>query len=97
MSYCATRLAVAALKVRQVGGFPPIPHTPCGIECAAFGVEGMADFVPDDDANGTVVHRSGSLRVEVRRFEICGGKMQRVLQRQFTASTVCGACTILCD
>ena len=51
----------------EVGGFPPIAHTPCGIERAAQGVKRMADFVADDLADRAVVLRSGRLRVEERR------------------------------
>src|ERR1700733_11305732 len=36
------------VEMRQVGGFPPVAHTPCGIERAAFGVKSMAHFVRDD-------------------------------------------------
>src|SRR5580704_8129367 len=71
------------LEMRQVSGFPPIAHTTGGIECTAGRVKDMADFVPDHSADGAVIHRRGSLRIEVRRLEMRSGKVERVLQRQF--------------
>jgi hypothetical protein len=39
------------VEMRQVGRFPPVARTPCGIECAALGVKSMADFVSDDGSD----------------------------------------------
>src|SRR5215469_18565781 len=64
------------VEMRQVGGFPPISHTPCGIERAAFRVKGMADFVPNGKADVAVVHGGGCLRVELWGLEICCGKVE---------------------
>src|SRR5450631_4055035 len=42
-------------KVSEVRRRPPIPHAPCGIECAALRIEGVADLMPNHGANGAIV------------------------------------------
>jgi hypothetical protein len=70
------------VEMRQIGGFPPISHTPCRINRAAFSVKRMADFVPNGDTDNAIVHGGVCLRVEERGLEHCGGESHRVLQGQ---------------
>src|ERR1035437_8741257 len=68
--------------MRKIGGGPPITHAAFRIECAAFRIEGVADFVPDYGADGAIVGRSRGKRIEERRLQNRGGKIECVLERQ---------------
>src|SRR5580704_1694324 len=66
-------------EMGEVGGRPPIADSAFGVKGAAFGVEGMTDFVTDYRADGAIVRSGGSERIEERWLQDGGGKAERVL------------------
>ena len=82
MSYWAASAAVTAFEVGEVFGGPPVADAALGVECGALGVEGVADLVADDGADGAVVVGGGGLGIEEGRLQDGGGEVEAVVQRE---------------
>ena len=61
-------LCSGRLEMRKIGGSPPVTQAALGIECAAFGIKGVADFVPDDGTDGAIVGGGRGSRIIERRL-----------------------------
>src|SRR5947208_9255558 len=70
------------LEVREVALGPPVLQPPAGVEQRTLIVEAVADLVADDGAGGAVVHDGVALRVEVRRLQHRGRKVERIHRRE---------------
>src|SRR3989440_2129401 len=70
------------LEVREVALGPPVLQPPAGVEQRTLIVETVADLVADDGAGGAVIHDGLPLRVEVRRLQHRGRKVERIHRRK---------------
>ncbi len=68
-------------KLRVIFLREPVVQIAVGVELAALIVEAMADLMPDDGADATVVHRIVGLHVEERRLQDRGRKHDLILFR----------------
>src|SRR5258708_29876108 len=63
----------------KVLGCPPVSQLTLGVESAALRIEGVAYLVPDDRADGGIVHGVRRLWIKERRLKNGGRGGQRVL------------------
>ena len=70
------------VEVGEVFGRPPVADAALGVEGGALGVEGVADLVADDGADGSVVGGGGGLGIEEGRLQDGGGEVEAVVERE---------------
>src|SRR5205823_10821451 len=71
----------AALESFQVVSSPPVVEPALSVILRALIVAAVADFVPHDNADRTIIKRIYRIHVECRRLEDAGGKHDFVQQR----------------
>src|ERR1700734_99121 len=68
------------VEMGEVFGGPPVADSAFGVEGGALGVEGVADLVADDGADGSVVVRGRAGGVEEGRLQDGGGEVEAVVE-----------------
>src|SRR6266567_2739605 len=71
----------AALETFQVVSRPPVVEPALSVELRTLIVEAVADFVPHDNADRTIIKGIYRIHVECRRLKDAGGKHNFVKQR----------------
>ncbi len=71
-----------SVEVGEIFGGPPVADAAHGVECSAFGVEGVADLVADDGADGSVVVGGGTFGIEEGWLEDGGGEVEAIVERE---------------
>ena len=73
------RDALAAFVILlAIFGGPPVTQVAVRVEFASLIVEAMNDFMSDDHANGAEINRIVFRRIEIRRLQNTGGKVDGV-------------------
>src|SRR5947209_15607039 len=72
----------SSLEVSEIFFRPPVREAARGIELTPLIIEAVTDLMADNRPHGAVIVRRARIRIEIRRLEYGGGKIQAVLKRK---------------